>query len=682
MKKKTYSPLSTRVSPCPLQFICSVRNVKLQHPFVVGCRIEPPPQREQRNVSTVFIFMPQAGAQGRDLLYVVVLEKVKVVLRAVRLEDGKRVCILLRGGVVEDLPRLYHLMGAAHVHQRRRLPPGGQFQLLLHVGVGKDTVCETTAYGRKERERSHARVPAPKTRVTVVWRRGGSAKTTVTTKLRQKQPSPQNCAKPLTAVLERCMATPSPQFEYAGETKDGCWHGYGRLFRNGTLIYQGQWEMNKRQGLGKEFEGNVCHAGVFKDDLLNGFGTSTLIDRDHLIYEGNWKDGAEDGQGTCYAPHTSLPHTEGCWSYKGEWKNGRYHGRGKIVRALSSTTVYEGTFAFGERFGHGSAYSEIDGKERLIYDGQWSNNTRTGVGTAFMYYTPETSSLSVSYKIKSGWNRDLRHGWTESIRVLQDGREIVVETAHYVCGKRSGPCKVWNHAGILNEERILVFDGNCENDHWVCGKEYDAGRLCYKGDFSKDFIRHGQGLQFDKKENLIYSGSWDNTTRHGHGTEYFQNGKMKYEGGYCRNRRHGEGIEYRCGRNGSHTFVYDGQWKDGIKHGTGVHEKYGNCVWTNGRYNDKATKAHVKEMQRVKVEADTRKTSRQQLIDFCTESKYLSDVKVCPLCLDEMLEGDEIYVFNQCGHRVCACIQNLTDDTWQTKCAQCKSEGQKRIRLY
>ena len=38
-------------------------------------------------------------------------------------------------------------------------------------------------------------------------------------------------------------------------------------------------------------------------------------------YEGNWKDGKEDGQGTYYSPN-------GKKKYEGDWKNGFFNDKG------------------------------------------------------------------------------------------------------------------------------------------------------------------------------------------------------------------------------------------------------------------------------------------------------------------------------------------------------------------
>ena len=67
---------------------------------------------------------------------------------------------------------------------------------------------------------------------------------------------------------------------------------------NGDL-YKGTWVKGKRNGRGVFcFKKNWKYSGTFVDDQPDGFGR--LEENGVLFYEGNFKAGAQHGQGTAY----------------------------------------------------------------------------------------------------------------------------------------------------------------------------------------------------------------------------------------------------------------------------------------------------------------------------------------------------------------------------------------------
>jgi hypothetical protein len=85
------------------------------------------------------------------------------------------------------------------------------------------------------------------------------------------------------------------------------------------------------------------------------------------IYEGDIKDGKENGYGTTKWPDGSV--------YVGKFKNGLWHGQGKMRRANGE--VYEGRFMNGFRHGKGKA-TRPNGE---FYEGDYRHGLKHGIGT-------------------------------------------------------------------------------------------------------------------------------------------------------------------------------------------------------------------------------------------------------------------------------------------------------------
>ena len=100
---------------------------------------------------------------------------------------------------------------------------------------------------------------------------------------------------------------------YAGEWKDGKYHGEGIIKYSDGTKYVGKWQDGLPNGKGTltDSSGNI-YIGEFKDGKRHGRGIHTMSDGS--IYDGQWED--------------SLPHGEGIYTFadgtidKGIWKKG------------------------------------------------------------------------------------------------------------------------------------------------------------------------------------------------------------------------------------------------------------------------------------------------------------------------------------------------------------------------
>ncbi len=113
--------------------------------------------------------------------------------------------------------------------------------------------------------------------------------------------------------------------------------------------------------LKKEFE----YEGEFKDGLRDGQGTLTFADG--RMYVGEFKDGLKHGQGTYTWPDGDH--------YVGEFFLDKRHGQGKMI--YDNGDLYEGEFKYDQRDGQGT-YTWANGNH---YVGEWKDGTYHGQGT-------------------------------------------------------------------------------------------------------------------------------------------------------------------------------------------------------------------------------------------------------------------------------------------------------------
>jgi hypothetical protein len=152
-----------------------------------------------------------------------------------------------------------------------------------------------------------------------------------------------------------------------------------------------------------------------------------------MKYDGEWKNGKRDGQGT-------LTYTDGS-KYTGEWKNNRMHGQGiKIYAADQHIEEYAGDWKNGNKDGKGTAIY-AGGSQ---YEGEWQNGQIYGHGTVT---TPN------GIKIIGERKNDVLDG--TSTEIYPDGRILTVERKN----------------GIRTGRGTLTYpDGTKITEEWINNK--------------------------------------------------------------------------------------------------------------------------------------------------------------------------------------------------------------------
>lgn len=134
---------------------------------------------------------------------------------------------------------------------------------------------------------------------------------------------------------------------------------------NGDRSYEGEIKDGKRAGKGAAYEaGRRIYEGLFDRDLYQGMGKLYSPDTGGMIYEGEFEEGLYCGQGKRYEPDT------GYLIYEGEFRLGRYDGEGKEYDS-SGCLAYQGNFCLGIRQGYGILYDPATGK--TVAEGEFRN---------------------------------------------------------------------------------------------------------------------------------------------------------------------------------------------------------------------------------------------------------------------------------------------------------------------
>ena len=124
--------------------------------------------------------------------------------------------------------------------------------------------------------------------------------------------------------------------------------GKGKEYKNGKLVYRGEFVKGKRDGKGKEYNENEL---IFEGEYINGErnGKGKYYFFNELIFEGEYMDGIRNGLGKEYYINNKI-------KFEGEYQDGKINGKEK----------------------------EYDYFGRLIYEGEYANNKRIN-GLVYKY---------------------------------------------------------------------------------------------------------------------------------------------------------------------------------------------------------------------------------------------------------------------------------------------------------
>ena len=106
---------------------------------------------------------------------------------------------------------------------------------------------------------------------------------------------------------------------------------YPTLFKiyNKTGIYYGEIENNKRNGIGKQFNDKNEYEGIWKNGDITIGKLVYYTNQGNIIYEGEFKDGLENGYGEKIYPDKRV--------YKGKFIKGKIDSKYEIQKKLGTS---------------------------------------------------------------------------------------------------------------------------------------------------------------------------------------------------------------------------------------------------------------------------------------------------------------------------------------------------------
>jgi hypothetical protein len=85
--------------------------------------------------------------------------------------------------------------------------------------------------------------------------------------------------------------------EYKGQVMNKMKHGIGTLYKNGKIMYKGEWKYDKFDGEGTYFiDDNLTYVGCFSNGEKHGKGIITSLN-DNYMFSGSYANGLKHGYG-------------------------------------------------------------------------------------------------------------------------------------------------------------------------------------------------------------------------------------------------------------------------------------------------------------------------------------------------------------------------------------------------
>ena len=359
-------------------------------------------------------------------------------------------------------------------------------------------------------------------------------------------------------------------------------HGQGKLskYKDGELVethtidaYYGSVEPQEKHKIsegeyyiGKTNEGKFQDFGVYvkRNEVYVGqfinskpHGILNLYKNGKLYYEGNWGNGAFNGEGTLYKEDGTIK--------TGTWSNN------KLISAYCKQQVgqgfYEGYVLDGKPHGHGTMVYN-DGSK---YVGEWKNGKWNGSGV----FTSVLDTLSGQFDegAFSDFAKILRKNMAYEgcfYRNRPDGYGTILYPGNT---QYSG---YWSEGEICGDGEMIYSNGDVYVGEWDHNEFNGWGRYSYasNGDIYegqwKDGLQDGLGNYISSK--FEYKGEWQEGWINGKGTMIYPNGEY-YDGDFVENERYGEGTYHFNSGN-----TYEGEWVDGKFNG------FGTFFYADGNY--------------------------------------------------------------------------------------------------
>lgn len=223
--------------------------------------------------------------------------------------------------------------------------------------------------------------------------------------------------------------------------------------------------------------------------------------------------------------------------FQGEWVHGKRHGQGILIWRNGSR--YDGNFIDDKLGGQGALLWALG----LEYRGEWINNYAHGRGEL---------RFPNGKRYFGEWANGKRHGWGHLTFPVNDEKQRV----EYVGG--------W-FEDLQSGEGVMKWSNNASyTGHWLQGKRHGYGVHTFPyvllpffvsffpliPHYTKNGSKHVFGLissctltSSKNRTGEKYEGEWKEGIRHGQGRRHYPDGSV-YDGGWSRDKKHGQAKMY------------------------------------------------------------------------------------------------------------------------------------------
>lgn len=372
---------------------------------------------------------------------------------------------------------------------------------------------------------------------------------------------------------------PEETISWSGGCANGFAEGSGVLdwYNRGTLYqrFEGRLAAGKKEGAGSLITYQPVKSemkSMFKDNQPHGRGV-WVIETGQTV-TGNFEKGQLIGDIEIKGP--------GAYLYRGAWLNGMPDGLGHIE--YQDGAQYDGEFKFGLKQGQGTlkapngqVLTGIFEKDELIDDVQITGPGLYHYKGRLLNRAPHGRG-SIVYADGTEYEGNFANGLRSGQGTMRTTNGTVIQ-GNYVNDQLSGQTHI---AGPTGQQ----YDGMCEHDklNGPGQMKYTDGAV-YVGIF-KDGVRQGKG-KLSYLDGTSHDWEWKNDLLDGFVVSDFADGSH-YEGEYKAGKLHGKGrsknalgrkVEgnWKDGWLEGHAEIqdpdlstYSGEFKNGKKHGFGV----------------------------------------------------------------------------------------------------------------
>lgn len=312
------------------------------------------------------------------------------------------------------------------------------------------------------------------------------------------------------------------ELAFEGGWKNGQMSGGGRMYDNGRLVYEGGLAANKPEGPGIRYDtSGERYEGLFAGGLPQGQGLYFADDK--LLYDGEWQYGRMWGNGKLYDKNNKP-------LFEGSFLKGVRQGYGVLFNSSTGKSVYEGNWSNDQRSGSGKAFND-DGK--LIYNGNWANDKKDGKGKTHRYgkvksYTLDGTRITSVEEVNVVYVSDVEYA--EGILIKQADYDWAYRGEFLATGEVNGQGEAGRMVGTTTSEAGVL-------NRWIPH---------YKGEFRYG-VMTGTGILYDEEGHAIYEGQVVDGLRNGTGSSFTSKGQLTYSGSWEGDKPDGKGWSYEYG---------------------------------------------------------------------------------------------------------------------------------------